>query len=122
METSRHVRISLGGEPVAESTRAVALFETGLPPRWYLPREDVRADALVDSDTRTRCPYKGIASYWSVRVGDRVEDDLVWTYPEPLPAVEPIRARLAFFNERVDLELDGELLERPRTQWSPKGS
>jgi uncharacterized protein (DUF427 family) len=121
LPSSRHVRVSLDGELLAESTRAVALFETGLPPRWYLPPEDVRADRLVPCpDLRTGCPYKGEAEYRSVRVGDREEEGLVWTYADPRREVAPIAGRLCFFNERVDLELDGEPQERPRTQWSPK--
>jgi uncharacterized protein (DUF427 family) len=113
-DTSRHVRVSVNGEVVAETRRAKVLFEAGLPPRWYIPQEDIRHELLVPSDTRTTCAYKGHASYWSVGT----EDDLVWTYREPLPDARDVRDRLAFFNERVDLEVDGELQERPRTQWS----
>ena len=76
--------------------------------------------AAVDSDQRTGCAYKGFAAYWSVKVGDQLEQDLVWTYRDPRREVEPIRDHLAFFNERVDLEIDGELEQRPITQWSPK--
>ncbi len=118
--TSRHVRVLLDGELLAETRRASALFETSLPPRYYIPIEDVRDELLEPSSTRTRCAYKGSASYWSVRVGDRVVEDLVWTYRDPELEAEPIRDLLCFFNERVDLELDGELLDRPRTQWSPR--
>jgi uncharacterized protein (DUF427 family) len=115
LPSSRHVRVSVGGQVVADSTGALALFETGLPTRWYFPREDVREDLLAPSDTSTGCAYKGFASYWSL--GD--EQDLVWSYAEPQREVEPIRDRLAFFNERVDIEVDGEPQERPVTQWSP---
>ncbi|HEX8053205.1 MAG TPA: DUF427 domain-containing protein [Thermoleophilaceae bacterium] len=118
LDTSRHVRVEIGGETVAESTRARALFETGLPPRWYLPREDVRDDALVPSDTRTGCAYKGYALYHSVRVGETEERDVVWYYPEPLRDAERIRDRLCFLNEVVDLYLDGELQERPVSPFS----
>jgi uncharacterized protein (DUF427 family) len=120
LDSSRHVRVLVNGEVVAESTRARALFETGLPPRWYFPPEDVRAEALVESDRQTGCAYKGFASYWSVRAGESQEDDVAWFYPEPRRDVERIRGRIAFFNERVDLELDGERQERPRTQWSTR--
>jgi uncharacterized protein (DUF427 family) len=116
--TSRHVRISVNGEVVAESSRAKALFEAGLPTRWYLPPEDVRTELLRPSDSRTRCAYKGLASYCSLRVGDEVVDDLVWYYPEPAPEVDAIKDLLCFFDEKVDLELDGEPQQRPRTQWS----
>jgi uncharacterized protein (DUF427 family) len=118
LDTSRHVRVLVNGEVVAETRRARVLFETGLPPRWYLPPEDVRSDVLVESGSRTGCAYKGFASYWSVRAGGGEEEDLVWLYREPQREVEPIRDYLAFFNERVDIEVDGELQERPVTQWS----
>jgi uncharacterized protein (DUF427 family) len=113
-ETSRHVTVRLDGELLAETTRAKVLFEAGLPPRWYIPREDVRRELLEKSETRTTCAYKGHASYWSL--GE--EDDLVWTYEEPLHDAREVKDRLAFFNERVDLEVDGEPQERPITQWS----
>jgi uncharacterized protein (DUF427 family) len=116
--TSRHVRVSLHGEVVAESRRTKLLFETGLPPRFYFPPEDVRQDALVRSDTRTTCAYKGHASYWSVRAGAELEEDLVWYYRQPLHDALALRDMLAFFNERVDLEVDGERWERPVTGWS----
>ena len=119
LDTSRHVRISVNGELVAETRRAKVLFETGLPPRWYVPAEDVRSELLVRSDKQTGCAYKGFASYWSVGAGGETESDLVWFYPEPRREAEPIAGYLAFFNERVDIELDGELQERPETQWSP---
>jgi len=119
LDTSRHLRVSLDGEPLAETTRARVLFETGLPPRWYMPAEDVRSELLIDSEKQTGCAYKGFASYWSVRLGDRFEEDLVWTYREPRREVEPIQDYLAFFNERVDIEVDGDLEKRPVTPWSP---
>ena len=119
LATSRAVRVELEGVVLAESTHARVLFETGLPPRWYLPTADVRADRLVPCPgVRTGCPYKGEADYHSVRLDDHEELALVWTYTRPRREVEPIAGRLCFFNERVDLELDGELQERPRTQWS----
>ena len=120
LDTSRRVRISLDGELLAETDRAKVIFETGLPPRWYVPREDVREELLVPSSTRTGCAYKGFASYFSVRLGDRLEEDVAWTYAEPRREVEPVRGLLAFFNERVDIELDGELQARPLTPWSPQ--
>jgi uncharacterized protein (DUF427 family) len=116
--TTRPVRVSIDGETVAESTQAVALFESGLPPRFYLPAEDVRTELLEPSDTNTRCAYKGVASYWDVRVGDTLHEDLAWTYREPDRDGEAIRDLICFFNERVDLEVDGEAQERPTTQWS----
>lgn len=118
LDTSRRVKVSVAGEVVAESSRARVLFETSLPPRWYVPRDDVRADVLEPSDTRTGCAYKGFASYFHVRAGAVFEDDLVWTYLEPRSEAQRIQGYLCFFNERVDLEVDGELQERPVTPWS----
>jgi uncharacterized protein (DUF427 family) len=111
--TSRHVRVSIAGEPVADTTSALVLFETGLPPRWYIPREDLRAE-LTPSELTTVCAYKGRASHWSVAG----EEAVAWSYEEPFHEVLPVRGFVAFYDERVDLELDGELRERPRTQWS----
>lgn len=100
-QSSRHVRVEKGGQLLAESRRPVLLFETGLPTRYYLPREDVVA-AVEDSDRHSICPYKGVASYYTVG-GNK---DIAWYYPEPLPGVEPIQGLVAFWNERVDLTVD----------------
>jgi uncharacterized protein (DUF427 family) len=118
VSTDRHIRISLDGELLAETDRARALFESNLPPRWYIPREDVLAD-LEPSDTVTRCPYKGTASYHSVKLRNGGDGkDLVWYYETPLAEVGRITGLLCFFNEKVDIELDGELQERPDSPWS----
>ena len=119
LDTSRHVRVEVAGEVVAETTRARVIFETGLPSRWYIPPDDVRSDVLVPSDKRTGCAYKGFASYRSVRVGDQLEEDLVWVYEDPTRDAERVKGYLCFFNERCDIHVDGELQERPSTQWSP---
>jgi len=111
--TSRHVRVLLDGECVAGSTHVTALFETGHPPRWYFPVDDVRMDVLEPSATETRCAYKGQASHFHA-LG---HEDVAWTYREPLSDGERVRGLIAFYGERVDLELDGELQERPETQW-----
>ena len=116
--TTRHVRVLLHGEVLADSRRTKMLVETSLPPRFYFPPGDVRTELLVPSGRRTRCAYKGSATYWHVRIGDRLIEDLVWTYADPQHDGEPVRDLLAFFNERVDLELDDEIGERPVTQWS----
>jgi uncharacterized protein (DUF427 family) len=113
--SSRHVKVSLDGQVLAESDRSVALFETGLPTRWYLPAEDVHTELLEPSDSRTRCAYKGLTtSYWSF--GDTA--DVAWSYAEPEWGVGPIKERIAFYNEFVDLELDGEPQERPASPFS----
>lgn len=116
--TSRRVRVELDGVEVAESTNARVLFETGLPSRWYIPKTDVRIDLLVPTETTTHCPYKGQAQYWSVRVGDRLVEDVAWSYRTPLPESQKIAGLVAFYNERVDLFIDDELQERPVTKFS----
>lgn len=116
--TTRAVRVSVDGELLAESERAVALFESGLPARFYLPADDVRMERLEPSETKTRCAYKGVASYWHVTVGDTLHEDLAWTYEEPDDDGRPVRGLICFFDERVDLEVDGQPQDRPVTQWS----
>ncbi|MGH3986744.1 MAG: DUF427 domain-containing protein [Actinomycetes bacterium] len=116
---SRRVQVYVNGEQVASSVRPLLLFETHLPTRYYLPFEDVRTDLLEPSDHVTTCPYKGRARYWSLRVGDTLVPDLAWSYPDPIPENPKIRDLVCFFNERVDLVVDGEKLERPLTPWSP---
>jgi uncharacterized protein (DUF427 family) len=118
LPSSRHVRIEIAGETVAESRRPSLLFETGLPVRYYLPGEDVRLDLLERTGLRTRCPYKGIASYWSAKVGGRTLKNVVWSYLDPIPECPRIRGLMSFFNERVDLYEDGVLQARPLTVWS----
>jgi len=116
--TSRRVRISLDGEVLADTARAKALFESSLPPRWYVPADDVRLKLLEESSKVTRCAYKGLASYWHVRIGGELREDLAWTYRDPQHDAEPVRDLIAFFDEHVDVEVDGVLEERPVTQWS----
>jgi uncharacterized protein (DUF427 family) len=118
LASSRHVRVELDGVTVAQSRAPRILFETGLPPRYYLPLSDLRRDLLRPSTNRTRCPYKGTAEYWSVEVGGTVHEDLVWIYRSPLPESQKIAGLVAFFNERVDLYVDGALQERPQTKFS----
>ncbi|CAN5608241.1 DUF427 domain-containing protein [soil metagenome] len=94
------------GEIIAESARPMALFETGFPPRYYLPSEDVNTDLLTPSETKTRCPYKGLASYWTVEAdGERIED-AVWTYPEPLSEAERVKDHLCFYDGKVSVEVE----------------
>ena len=116
--SSRHVVVSIDGVEVANSTSPVILFETGLPPRFYLPKTDVRMDLLVPSDTSTECPYKGTAEYWSVEIGDTAYEDIVWSYPFPARESAPIAGLVCFYNERVDIAVDGEPIERPKTVFS----
>ena len=106
------------GETLADTRRPWLVFEAGLPTRYYLPLEDVRMALLTPSETRTLCVYKGEALYWSAMVGNEVYEDVAWRYPDPVPANPQIRDLICFFNEQVDIEVDGEWLERPTTQWS----
>ena len=108
LDSSRHVRVLIDGETVAETRRPKLLFETGLPTRYYVPEADVRLDLLVESDTRTRCPYKGVATYWSVQAADERFSDVAWGYPAPLPEARKLPGTLCFLGERVDIEVDGE--------------
>lgn len=119
LHSSRTVRVVVLGETVAETRRPRLLFETGLPTRYYIPMRDVRTDLLVPSSTTSECPYKGVASYWSVRVADTLAKDMAWMYRFPVPECTKIEGLVCFFNERVDaLYVDGELAAKPRTPWS----
>jgi uncharacterized protein (DUF427 family) len=118
LASSRHVRIELDGIVLAESSAPRILFETSLPPRYYLPLSDLRMDLLRPSDKQSRCPYKGTAAYWSVEIDGRVHEDLVWIYRQTLPESQKIIGLACFYNEKVDLYIDGELQERPRTPFS----
>lgn len=118
LESSRHVRVEIGGVTVADSERPYLLFETGLPTRYYLPAADVRMDLLEPSDHQTACPYKGQASYYNVVLADEVYSNYVWYYPDPVPEQSKIEGLLCFYNEKVDLSVDGELQERPETPFS----
>jgi uncharacterized protein (DUF427 family) len=115
LHSSRHVRVEIGGQVVAESSRPCLLFETGLPTRYYLPKLDVRMDLMQPSRTTSQCPYKGIAVYWTMRDGPR---DILWGYPFPIPECPKIENMVSFYNEKVDITVDGELQPRPVTIWS----
>ncbi len=108
LASSRTVRVEIHGTTVAETDQPRILFETGLPPRYYLPLTSVRMDLLRPSKLQTQCPYKGTASYWSVNVDDVLVEDVVWTYPSPLAESQKIAGLVAFYNDRVDLYIDGE--------------
>jgi uncharacterized protein (DUF427 family) len=113
LPSSRHVRVEVDGVTIAESASPRLLFETGLPVRYYLPKTHVRLDLLTPTDTVTHCPYKGQAEYWSAHAGDRVHDDLAWSYRAPLPESQRVAGLIAFYNDRVDLYVDGVRQERP---------
>lgn len=116
--SSRHVRVALNGETLADSHSPHILFETGLPPRYYLPLSDLRRELLRPSASRTSCPYKGHAEYWDVQLGETTHADLVWIYRTPLPESQKIAGLASFYNEKVDIWVDGELQPRPKTPFS----
>jgi uncharacterized protein (DUF427 family) len=118
LNSSRRVRVELDGVSIAESGRPRLLFETGLPTRYYLPKIDVRMELFEPSDTVTRCPYKGFASHLHARVAGELHEDVAWVYPTPLVESSKIENLVAFYNERTDIYVDGELQERPKTAWS----
>jgi uncharacterized protein (DUF427 family) len=108
LRSSRRVEVVVAGTVVARSARPVALVETGLPIRWYLDPIDVDHTALIPSDTRTLCPYKGpTTGYWSVRVGDVLVEDAAWSYATTTAAVAPIAGLIAFLDEAVEVRVDG---------------
>jgi uncharacterized protein (DUF427 family) len=108
----KHIEVTLGGEKLAASDRAMVLDEAGLRPRYYFPREDVRMELLQPTSSHTTCPFKGEASYWSVTAGGTVHDDLVWSYETPIPQSQAIAGLLCFYDEMVELTVDGEPHQR----------
>ena len=117
-DASRHVRVFVDGVLVADSVRPKLLFETNLPVRYHLPKLDVRLDLLTATDTSTVCPYKGTAEYWSVDVNGTQRKDLVWGYRDPIPEAGKIAGLVCFYNEKVDIEIDGQAMPRPKTKFS----
>jgi uncharacterized protein (DUF427 family) len=113
LASSRQIRVEVEGVVVAESSGPRLLFETGLPVRYYLPKPHVRMDLLQLDEKVTHCPYKGRAQSWSLRAGDRVVENVAWSYPAPLPESQKVAGLMAFYNEKVDLFVDGVLQERP---------
>ncbi|CAN5784940.1 DUF427 domain-containing protein [soil metagenome] len=106
-ESSRHVKVTAGGEPLAETTRPMILFETGLPPRYYIPPADVKLSLLTESGTVTRCPYKGTASYWSLKSNGRSMEDVAFGYPAPLPEAVKVKDYICFLGEGVEYGVGG---------------
>jgi uncharacterized protein (DUF427 family) len=119
VRSTRRVRIEVDGVVLADSSSPVFVFETGLPTRYYLNRTEVDFACLEPTDTETACPYKGrTTGYWSARIGDTVHADIAWTYDFPTRQLLPIAGLIAFYNERVDVFLDGTRLDRPETHFS----
>ncbi len=126
LPSDRHVVVRLDGVVLADTTRAVALHETPLGVRWYVPHDDVVTDLFEGSPTTSTCAYKGHAAYVSLRpdavpgLGEDQRHDIAWTYPHPLHEVEAVKGMFCFWAERTDLELDGVAVPRPVTPWSSR--
>jgi uncharacterized protein (DUF427 family) len=119
LRSDRAVRVELDGLLLGESRSPVLVFETGLPTRYYLDRSNLDFRHLLSSSTQTECPYKGVTSnYWSVRTETGLHPDLAWSYNFPTRQLLPIAGLVAFYNERVDITVDGVRLSRPRTHFS----
>lgn len=118
LRSHRHVRVEVDGIALAETRSPVLLFETGLPTRYYIDRTEVSFEHLEASNTQSVCPYKGITSrYWSARVGDTLHPDIAWTYEYPTGQVAPVAGLIAFYNEKLDIFVDGHKLPRPPTHF-----
>jgi uncharacterized protein (DUF427 family) len=115
----RHIEVSVAGQKLASSDRALRLDETGYPPRYYIPREDVRTELLRPTASTTTCPFKGQASYWSAQVGDEVCEDLVWSYETPIPGAEQIAGFMSFYPNRVELTISDDRQPDPSTASRP---
>jgi uncharacterized protein (DUF427 family) len=117
--STARVEVVVGGITLADSKHARLLHETGLPTRYYLPRDDVDMERLIPTDTTSTCPFKGEAVYWSAKIGGKLVPDIAWSYPTPIPERADITDLICFFDERVDqLLVDGEPVARPETPWS----
>jgi uncharacterized protein (DUF427 family) len=98
----KRVRVTFAGRIVADTTRALTLLETSYRPVHYIPREDADMSVFVRTDHQTYCPYKGDAAYYSLKVGENIAENAVWTYEQAYPAVAEIEGHLAFYRNRVD--------------------
>jgi uncharacterized protein (DUF427 family) len=99
---AKRVRVTFAGKVVAETSRALTLQEASYKSVQYIPREDADLSLLTRTDNATHCPYKGDASYYSIKVGDRVAENAIWSYEQPFPAMAEIAEYLAFYPNRVD--------------------
>ncbi len=114
---ANHIRIEFNGEIIAETDRAIRNLQTGIPPVYYIPREDVRLDCLTPTERHSHCRYKGDADYWTVQVGERTASNVAWSYPDPLPEAMSIKNYLAFYAHVVEATVDGEKAEPPAWKW-----
>ena len=117
IESRRHVQIEIDGVVIADSVRPHILFETGMPNRYYLPQDDVRLELLSRTDKTTQCPYKGTAGYWTAEINDVDYADIVWSYQAPLREAAGAAGLLCFYNEKVDVTVDGQRQARPVTNF-----
>lgn len=118
LQSSRHVEVLVGGTKIADTHKPRLLFETGLPVRYYIPKTDVRMDLLEATELTTACPYKGTANYYSVLSDGESHENIVWWYQHPVHESARIAGFVSFYNEKVDIVLDGVLQERPNTVFS----
>jgi len=118
LQSSRHIKVLLDGTVVAETNHPRLLFETGLPTRYYFLKHEVQMALLIHSETVTRCPYKGEANYYSIKIGDKLHKDLAWYYRFPTLECTKIQGLVGFLNEKIDIYEDDKLLPRPKSPWS----
>ena len=118
MASTRRVQIEVDGEVIADTHRPFLLFETWLPTRYYIHKADVKMEFLHETSHTSRCPYKGTASYWTVKAGTEELENVAWSYPDPITENPKIKDLICFYNEKVDIYIDGALLPRPITPWS----
>ena len=117
LASSRHVRVEVNGVTVAETTRSVMMLETGLPHRYYIPREDVNMDVLQASERVAGSPYKGEASFLHVEAGGEVLENIAWTYAEPWAESSKVAGYICFPQGKADTYVDGELEPKPKSRW-----
>ncbi len=118
LQSSRHIRVMIDDVALADTKRPWLLFETGLPTRYYMPKQDARMDFLEPSDAVTRCPYKGDANLYSIKIDDKLHEGLAWIYRYPTLECARIQGLVGFLNEKLDIYEDGKRLPRPKTIWS----
>lgn len=118
LQSSRHIQVVIDDVKVADSHAPRLLFETGLPVRYYLPKTDVRMELLEASDLHTACPYKGTASYYDVVIDGTRHENVVWWYPFATEESHRVAGYVSFYNEKLDIYVDGELETRPKTVFS----
>ncbi len=114
---ANHIRIEFNGGTIAETDRAIRNLQTGIPPVYYIPRDDVRLDYLAPTERHSHCRFKGDADYWAVKVGERSASNSAWSYPDPLPAAKSIKDYVAFYAHVVVATVDGEKAEPPAWKW-----